>query len=95
MPLMRLRSPSEFYRPVPPHPPTVAGAVAPSMGFCFPSTSSARGVHFTRVCLTRYVPLAGFRNLSAACSSLNLVGLFQPTDARGIPPSELSPRGEP
>ena len=38
-----------------------------------------------RVCLARYVPLPGFRNLLAACSSSNLVGLFHPTDIHGIP----------
>jgi hypothetical protein len=86
MPLVRLRSPSEFDRPVLPRPPTVAGAVAPSMGFCFPSTSSDRGVHSTRVYLARYVPLPGFRNLLAAYSSPTLVGLFHPTDAPGILP---------
>lgn len=38
----------------------------------------------TRVCLARYVPLPGFLNLLAACSSSNLVGLFHPTDIPGI-----------
>jgi hypothetical protein len=33
---------------------------------------------------SRYVPLAGFLNLLAAYSSSNLVGLFHPTNARGI-----------
>jgi hypothetical protein len=63
-------------------------------GVLFPATSSARGVHWSRVCLTRYVPLAGFRNLLAVFSSSNLVGLFHPTDAHGIPSSRAfsSPR---
>jgi hypothetical protein len=38
----------------------------------------------TRVCLARYVPLPGFRNLLAACSSSNLAGLFHPADIPGI-----------
>jgi len=53
------------------------------------------GSPLTRACLTRYVPSSGFRNLLTACSSSILVGLFHPTDIRGIRPPELSPRHEP
>jgi hypothetical protein len=93
-PLVRFHSPSEFDQPALPRSPAVADAGASFHGVLFPATSSARGVHWSRVCLTRYVPLAGFRNLLAVFSSSNLVGLFHPTDALGIPSSRAfsSPR---
>jgi hypothetical protein len=49
-----------------------------------PSASSVPGVHESRACLTRYVPLAGFLNLLAAYSSKYLAGLFRPADTHGI-----------
>lgn len=93
-PLVRFHSPSEFDQPAPPRFASRRQRRGSFHGVLFPSTSSARGVHLFRVCLTRYVPLAGFRNLLAAYSSSNLVGLFHPTDAHGIPSSRAfsSPR---
>jgi hypothetical protein len=49
-----------------------------------PSASSVPGVHQSRACLTRYVPLAGFLNLLAAYSSKHLAGFFHPADTHGI-----------
>lgn len=40
-------------------------------------------------------PPAGFRNLSAACSPIRLVGLFHPTGTSRLLPSGASPRREP
>jgi hypothetical protein len=54
------------------------------MEFGVPTASSAHGVHLPRVCLARYVPLAGFLNLLAAYSSVHLAGLFHPADTPGI-----------
>lgn len=93
-PLVRFHSPSEFDQPAPPRFASRRQRRGSFHGVLFPSTSSARGVHWFRVCLTRYVPLSGFRNLLAAYSSSNLVGLFRPTDVPGITPSRAfsSPR---
>jgi hypothetical protein len=48
-----------------------------------------------RVCLTRYVPLSGFLNLLAVCSSANREALFHASYAHGVLPSEVSPHVNP
>jgi len=45
----------------------------------------------TRVCLSRYVPLSGFLNLSAGYSSIRPEVLFHTSNAPGIRLPELSP----
>lgn len=85
-PLLRFHSPSEFDQlALPPDQLSPVPGRLP-WDFCPFDVASSRSP-LTRVCLTRYVPLSGFRNLVAVYSSSNLVGLFRPTDVRGIPSS--------
>jgi len=82
-PLLRFHSPSEFDQLALP-----SAQLSPEPGrlpwdFC-PFGVVSSWSPLSRVCLARYVPLPGFRNLLAAFSSSNLVGLFHPTDTRGI-----------
>jgi hypothetical protein len=48
-------------------------------------------VYLTRACLTRYVPLSGFLNLLAVCSSNHPEALFHAPGTCGVSPPEFSP----
>jgi len=61
------------------------------MGFVPLRRMRQSGAHFTRACLTRYVALSGFRNLSALCFSRRLPALFHAGNAHGVPPFRAFP----
>jgi hypothetical protein len=90
-PLMGFCSPPGY---APHSPPDGLSAPAPSLGFLSPTAPSTLGVHFTRVCLTRYVPTTRFLTPSPVCSSQRLAGLFRPASALGVPPFRGFPSQE-
>jgi hypothetical protein len=61
------------------------------MGFAPLRRLRQSGAHFTRACLTRYVALSGFLNLSALCFSRRLPALFHAGNALGVPPFRAFP----
>jgi len=92
--LPRARSPEQGFRE-PDHPEGPPGAQLPRraaglplsatlMEFPSPSTHEPRRVHSTPVCLTGYVPSAGFLTLSTDSSSPERPALFHAGNAHGV-----------
>lgn len=86
------RRPASHLGPEPAFPlPSVPSGAArlPSHGVSPPSALEASRVHFTRVYLARYVPLAGFLTLLGGSSSPCPPALFHAGSAPGVLPPGL------